>query len=106
MKNQNEINQILQWIEQQQKVVEPTKKQEHSTFSVRLKTDTEKEACFIRELLLKLLPGMSLNSPRKGTNPRYTEQKWFLYGDIKVTDCGAQIRRRRRSDVGKKRGEK
>jgi len=98
------IQQILSWIEQQNK---PTtcSGTAHHTIQVRLKADNEKEANLVRDLMLKILPGLSLNSPREGSNPRYqNNQKWFLYGDIKITDDGTQIKRRRRSDAGKKRG--
>jgi hypothetical protein len=98
------IQQILSWIEQQNK---PTTGSgtAHHTIQVRLKADNEQEAQLVRELMLQILPGVSLNSPREGSNPRYKDnQKWFLYGDIKITDDGTQIKRRRRKDAGKKRG--
>ena len=68
----------------------------HET-NVRIKTDTKEDGDRVRALLLSILPGLSLNNPREGSNPRYEgNQKWFLYGTFQFFDDGTQKKRRRR----------
>ena len=107
MNKSEKIDEILAWIESQRPTTKAAPDTPTILVPVRFKTDNEEDALFVRKLFLEVLPGLSLNSPREGSNPKYDgNQKWFVYGDIKLTKDGSQVKRRRRNDVGKKRGSK
>jgi hypothetical protein len=70
---------------------------------IRIQASSQAEAELVRKHLLKAHPGLCLNSPREGTNPKYAgRQKWAVYGDIQLVPPIApkrtctEIKRRRR----------
>lgn len=71
---------------------------------IRIQTSSQYEAETARKHLLKKHPGLCLNSPREGTNPKYAgRQKWAVYGDLELTppippkrSCEEPKRRRRK----------